>query len=203
LNPEQFLSKIAKQPLAPAYLFLGQEGYQRRLCREALLGRALPAEARASGLTHIDLENSTLTVILDDARSLSLFSSDRVIWVASAELALPRRLSGPDKEDETGSSGSALAAYLKAPTPGTVLVFEASRYDFAGDDRAKLERVERFYSLIPAVVEFRHYTPESSRFLAQELAKKFQIKLGGAELAGLLEAVAGDANRLESEMEKF
>jgi DNA polymerase III delta subunit len=89
LNPEQFLSKISKQPLAPAYLFLGQEGYQRRLCKEALLERVLPGEARWSGLTQIDFENATLTEILDDARSLSLFSSDRVIWAASAELALP------------------------------------------------------------------------------------------------------------------
>jgi DNA polymerase-3 subunit delta len=203
LNPEQFLSKISKQPLAPAYLFLGQEGYQRRMCKDALLERALPGQARASGLTRIDLENTTLTAVLDDARSLSLFSSDRVIWAASAELALPRRLATAESEEAGASSASDLSAYLKAPTPGTVLVFESSRYDFSGDDRPKLERVEKFYSAVSAVVEFRHFTPESSRFLAQTLARKFSLKLGGAELATLLETTAGDANRLESEIEKL
>jgi DNA polymerase III subunit delta len=203
LNPEQFLSKISKQPLAAAYLFLGQEGYQRRMCKEALLERALPGEARASGLTQVDLENTTLTAVLDDARSLSLFSSERVIWAASAELALPRRLTTAGNEETEASSASELAGYLKAPTPGTVLVFESSRYDFSGDDRPKLERVEKFYSAVPAVVEFRHFTPESSRFLAQTLARKFSLKLAGAELATLLETTAGDANRLESEIEKL
>jgi DNA polymerase-3 subunit delta len=203
LNPEQFLSKISKQPLAAAYLFLGQEGYQRRMCKEALLERALPGEARASGLTQVDLENTTLTAVLDDARSLSLFASDRVIWAASAELALPRRLAAAEDEEAGPSSASELSTYLKAPTPGTVLVFESSRYDFSGDDRLKLERVEKFYAGIPAVVEFRHFTPESSRFLAQTLARKFSLKLGGAELATLLETTAGDANRLESEIEKL
>src|SRR3954452_17984648 len=206
MTPEQFLARIGKQPLSPAYLFLGQEGYQRRICRKALVERALPAEARVDGFSHVDLEGCTLTEALDDARSLSLFSSERVLWVSSAELALPRRLTGNDDDEGTGggaSAGSQLSSYLKAPCPGTVVVFECSRYDFAGDDRAKLERVQKFYSAIPVTVEFRHYTPESSRFLAQQLAKEHQLKLPNAELAILLDAVAGDANRLAGEIEKL
>jgi DNA polymerase-3 subunit delta len=200
------VARLAKQPLAPAYLFVGQEGYNRRLCREALLDRALPGEARADGLTAVDLGETTLAALVDDARSMSLFASERVIWVSSAELALPRRMAATTDEEE-GSSGSAsdecLRDYLKSPSPGTVIVFEASRYDFAGEDRPKLERVQKFFSSVPDVVEFRHFTPESSRYLAQDLAKKQGLKLGGAELAALLEAVAGDASKLASEMEKL
>lgn len=204
LTPDQFIARIAKQPPHPAYLFLGQEGYQRRLCKNALLDRILPGDLRSDGLTQTDLESTTLPEILDDARSLSLFASDRVIWVSSAELALPRRLTEPADNSETSEKPpiSELAAYLAAPTPGTVLVFECSRFDFTGDDRPKLERVEKFYSALPAI-EFRHYTPESSRFLAQQLAKQHGLRLGGAELALLLEAVAGDATRLVAEIEKL
>jgi DNA polymerase-3 subunit delta len=204
LTPDQFIARIAKQAPQPAYLFLGQEGYQRRLCKNALLDRIVPGDLRSDGLTQTDLENTTLPAILDDARSLSLFASDRVIWVCSAELALPRRFTEPVDNAETSEkpATSELAAYLQAPTPGTVLVFECSRFDFTGDDRAKLERVERFYSALPAV-EFRHYTPESSRFLAQQLAKQHGLRLAGAELALLLEAVAGDASRLLAEIEKL
>lgn len=195
MTAEQFLGKVGKVPLAPAYLFLGQEGYQRRLCRQALA-------SRLEGFTHVDLDESTLSAVLDDARSLSLFTSERLIWVASAELALPKRMTAG--EEETGEE-SELAAYLKSPTPGIVLVFECSRYDFTGDDKPKLERVEKFFSLIgsSATVEFRHFTPESSRHLAQELARKAGIRLAGAELVALLEAVAGDAGRLASEIEKL
>ncbi len=205
MTPEQFVARISKQTPAPAYLFLGQEGYQRRICKEALLQRVLPGEARMDGLTQVDLENVSLREVLDDARSLSLFSSDRVIWVCSAELALPRRITAPTEEgDEAGNTAEApLAEYLNAPTPGTVMVFECSRYDFAGEDRTKLERVQRFYSALREVVEFRQFTPESSRYLGQELAKQKRLKLGGRELAALLDAVAGDASRLETEMEKL
>jgi DNA polymerase-3 subunit delta len=206
LIPEQFLAKISKQLPAPAYLFLGQEGYQRRQCREALLARVLPGDARADGFTQIDLEGASLADVLDDARSLSLFTSQRVIWVASAELALPRRIAAANEENEEGKPAeSELATYLRGPTPGTVIVFECSRYDFLGDDKAKLERVEKFYSGIGAActVEFRHFTPESSRHLAQELAREAGLKLPGPELVVLLEAVAGDAGRLASEIEKL
>jgi DNA polymerase-3 subunit delta len=202
MTPEQFLARIAKDRPAPVYLFLGQEGYQRKLCKQALIRRVLP-EGDSAGLSQVDLESTALADVLDDARSLSLFSSDRVIWVGSAELALPRRLSADDGDDSGKTGESGLAEYLKHPTPGTVLVFECSRYDFSGDDRAKLERVEKYFSAVPAVVEFRHFTPESSRFLAQQLAKQHGLKLAGAELAALLDAVAGDANRLASEMEKL
>ena len=205
MNPEQFLARIAKQAPVPAYLFLGQEGYQRRVCKDALLNRVLPGDLRAEGLTQFDLENTTLGEVLDDARSLSLFSNDRILWVSSAELALPRRLtsSGDETGDESKSGASELSAYLDAPTPGTVLVFECSRYDFSGDDRAKLERVQKFYSPVPTVVEFHQSTPESNRFLAQQLAKENQLKMGGAELAVLLDAIGGDATRLGTEIEKL
>lgn len=205
LIPEQFLAKIAKQPPEPVYLFLGQEGYQRRLCKDALLERVLPGDAKIEGLTRTDLDEATLSHVLDDARSMSLFSTDRVIWVSSAELALPRRLSAgaDDGEDGPEPPENTLEQYLRSPTPGTVLVLECSRYDFAGDDRPKLERVQKYYSRISSVVEFRHYTPESSRYLAQELAKQHRLKLAGPELAVLLDAVGGDASRLASEIEKL
>jgi len=202
MTPEQFLARLDKDRPAPAYLFLGQEGYQRRLCKDALIGRVLSG-SESEGFSQTDLENASLSQALDDARSMSLFSPERLIWISSAELALPRRLSADEDEETAKGPGSGLAEYLKKPTPGTVLVFECSRYDFEGDDRAKLERVERYYSSVPAVVEFRNFTPESSRFLAQQLAKRHGLKLAGAELAALLEAVAGDANRLVSEIDKL
>jgi DNA polymerase III subunit delta len=206
MSPEQFLVKIAKQPPAPVYLFLGPEGYQRRICKDAILDKVLPGEERLEGLTQVELDETSLAAILDDARSLSLFASNRVIWIAGAEAALPRRLSSTDDEEDGGEKvgpGGLIQSYLKAPTPGTVVVFECSRYEFSGDDKAKLDRVVKFYSAIPDVVEFRPFTPESLRFLAQELIKQRKLKLGGAELAFLVEVIGGDATRLAVEIEKL
>ena len=200
MSPDQFLGRIPKSPPAPAYLFLGPEVYQRGRCRKALLDRVLSPEDRENGLTQLDLEQTTMAVVLDDARSLSLFAPNRVVWVSGAEAVLPRGRSAA-QEENTGAGE--LAEYLRNPTPGTVLVFEASRYDFDGEDRAKLERVQKFYSRIPDVVEFRPYSVESARRLAQELAKEAGLQIGLSEIGLLVESVAGDAGRIATEIEKL
>lgn len=208
MSPDQFVSGIAKSSPVAVYLFLGPEAYQRDRCRRELLRAALgdDPEARENGFSRHDLSETTLASALDDARAMSLFASQRLIWIASAEAALPRtRASAASDDDATeGDSDAArLAAYLREPTPGTVVVIESSRYGFEGEDKAKLERVLKFYAAIPAQVEFRAYSPESARALAQSLAKECGLMLGLSELALLLEATGGDAARLANEIEKL
>ena len=163
-------------------------------------GQVLAPEDRENGLSRHDLEETTLANVLDDARSLSLFAPNRVVWVSGAETALPRGRAASD--DETPPRPNS-AAYLKHPTPGTVLVFEASRYDFEGEDRAKIERVQKFYAAIPEVVELRPYTLESARRLAQDLAKEAGLQIGLAEIGLLVESLAADAGRIANEIEKL
>jgi DNA polymerase-3 subunit delta len=200
MTPDQFLDRLKKAGPAPAYLFLGPEAYQRERCRKALLDAALSPEDRDGGLTRHDLDEIPLASVLDDARSMSLFATQRVIWIASAEAALPR---GRGKDEEESGDASELASYLKDPTPGTVLVIESSRYDFEGEDKARIERVQKFYAGVPAQVEFRPFEPAEARALAQSLAKKVSLQLGLGELALLLEATGGDASRIALEIEKL
>jgi DNA polymerase-3 subunit delta len=83
------------------------------------------------------------------------------------------------------------------------LVVDSARYDFEGEDKARLDRVAKFYSAVGAVVEFRSYSPEAARSLAQRLAKEAGLQLGLAELALLLEATGASASRLATEIEKL
>lgn len=192
MTPEQFVSGLSKKGPEPVYLFLGPEAYNRDRCRRALLDTALPAEERENGFTRHDLDQVTLAAALDDARSLSLFASQRVIWLARAEAAVPREGDSPELE-----------SYVRNPTPGVVVVIDSSRYDFDGEDKARIERVQKFYSCVAAQVEFRPFSPESARSLAQSLAKAAGLQLGLAELALLLEATNADASRLAVEIEKL
>jgi len=208
MTPDQFLLSLQKGAPAPVYLFLGPEPYQRERCRQALLDVVLGSapEDRKSGLTRVDLSEVPLAAALDDARALSLFASSRVIWVGSAEAILPRgRAAAAAESDDGGDAGetSQLAAYLREPTPGTVVVLESSRYGFEGEDKAKLERVQKHFASIPAQIEFRPFSPEAVRSLAQALAKKVGLQLGLAELAMLLDATGGDASRIAVEVEKL
>ena len=204
MTPDQFVASLQKSPPAPVYLFLGPEPHQRERCRAALLEAVLGSdvEARENGFSRVDLDQVQLAAALDDARSLSLFAARRVIWIGSAEAALPRGRAAADQSAESGDGGE-LAAYLREPTPDTVVVLESSRYGFDGDDKAKLERVQRFYAVVPAQVEFRPFSPEAARSLAQSLAKKTGLQLPLPELALLIEATGGDASRIAIEIEKL
>ena len=200
MSPEQFLQKVGKSPPAPVFLFIGPELYDLARCRRALIERALKPEERETGFERHDLSETTLATILDEARSLSLFASDRVIWISSAEAALPRGRAAASSDD---SPAGELADYLSQPNPGTTLVFESTRYDFDGDDRAKLERVQKFYSAIPDTVELRPYTLEAARALAQDLAGEAGLQIGLSEIGLLVDSLAANASRVAAEIEKL
>ncbi|MBV8820502.1 MAG: DNA polymerase III subunit delta [Acidobacteriaceae bacterium] len=199
MTPDQFVLKIQKQTPAAAYLFIGPEPLQRDFCRKALLERVLQPDEIDDGFTRHDLDETPLASILDDARSFSLFTRNRVIWVSGAEGALPRRLT--DKEDD--GSGAAISDLLRHAPPGVTVVFDCSRFDFDGDDKAKLDRVQKFYSIIPDQVEFRPFTPESARRLAQETVRRLGLQLGISELGLLVDTLGADGARIVQEIEKL
>ena len=90
----------SRNDLPPAILLLGPEAYERRRLKEALFA-TVPEDAVAQH----DLTEVTLAEVLDDARALSLFASERLIWVVNAEAALPRGRAAAD-DDEGESAGS-------------------------------------------------------------------------------------------------
>jgi DNA polymerase-3 subunit delta len=203
MTPDQFPGRL-KRDTAPAYLFLGSESFQRAQCKTALLDAVLPPEERENGLTRYDLKETPLIEIIDDARSLSLFADRRLIIVGDAEAALPRQKSD-DEGDSDPSSGDVqpLSDYLKDPSPGVTILFEAVRYSFEGDDKKKLERVRKFYSVIPDVVELRPYSMADARLQTLALIHRAGIEVDRAGVELLLEALNGDVARIQIEIEKL
>ena len=205
MTPEQFRRDLTKNPPAPMYLFVGSEGYQRAACRKALLKSVLGVETTTEagdGYTHLDLDELKINDALDDARAMSLFTTRRLIWVSSAESALPKGKAISD-DKETGHTAG-LNAYANKPSPDVVLVFDAGRYDFdSNDDKPKLERLHKFYASVRYVVEFRAMAPEAARTLAQDAIRKTGLQIGVSELGLLIDACSGDAFRITNEIEKL
>src|ERR1035438_5472651 len=146
-----------------------------------------------------------LAEAIDDARALSLFASERVIFAGNAEAALPRTRSDEDAEDSEGAAGSAdtLAAYMKDPTPGVVLVFDAPRFDFEGEDKKKQERVRKFYAAVGDPVEFKRASADEARREAAGLARRAGLSIDPATVDLLVEALAADLTRIAVEVEKM
>jgi DNA polymerase-3 subunit delta len=204
LTSTQLLARIKKRDLPPAVLLLGPEAYERRRIKEALT-----ASFAEGARTQLDLAEISLAAIVDDARALSLFASDRLVWVVNAEAALPRTSKATDDDEAELESGggsgdaSSLASYLKDPTPGVVLVFEANRFDFEGDDKRKQDRVRKFYAQIQDVVELRRFAAHEARAEAESLARRAGFSIEPAALELLVEALGADIARIAVEIEKL
>ena len=201
MTPAQFLGRVKRNEVPPVTLFLGQESYNRRRCREALVtASTVPPET-------FDAAQTSVAAIIDDARSMSLFASERLIFVSNAEAAMPRTSKSEDDE-EGGTSGSAgdaalIVAYAKSPTPGVILVFEATRWDFEGDDKTKNERVRKYYGTIADSVDFRRFTPDEARAELNGIAKAAKVTLEPAAAEALVEALGADVGRIAVELEKL
>jgi DNA polymerase III subunit delta len=206
MTPSQFLSRIKRNEIPPVCLFLGQEGYNRRRCREALVSAFTGVQSE-----QYDASETSLAAIVDDARSMSLFASERLIFVIGAETAMPRsaRSAASDDDDDEGSAGASaggsevLDAYVKSPTPGVTVVFEATRWDLEGEDKAKTERARKFFAAIPEVVEFRRFTSDEARGELDRIARASNVKLEPAAAEALVEALGADVARIAVELEKL
>ncbi len=203
MTPAQFVARVKRNEIPPVCLFLGREGYNRRRCRDALLAAAKGIEPEQH-----DLGEISLAAAVDDARAMSLFASERLIFGLNAEMAMPRasRSVAADDDDEGPASGGdagGLQAYVKNPTPGVTLILEATRWDLDGDDKAKSERARKFFGAIPDVVEFRRFSAEEARAELDRIARGANLKLDPAAAEALVEALAADVGRIAVEVEKL
>jgi DNA polymerase III subunit delta len=207
MTPAQYIARLKRNEVPPVILFLGQEAYERRRCRQALILATVGSDQ--SAITQHDLSQTSLTEVIDDARAMNLFVTRRLILATSAETALPRTGKGAsDDDDDDGPSSSgggfdSLAAYIKNPSPDVTLVFEATRFDFEGDDKKKTERVRKFFSAIPEAVEFKRHTPDEARQEAQAMLRRAQVTVLPSALEMLIESLGADVSRLFTEIEKL
>jgi len=191
MTPAQFLARVKRNEIPPVCLFLGQESYNRRRCREAL----------GVEFEQYDASETSLAAIVDDARAMSLFATERLIFVIGAETAMPR--TDDSGADDRFSVVGVLEAYVKDPTPGVTLVFEATRWDLEGEDKAKTERARKFFGAIPDVVEFRRFTADEARAELNRIAREANLNLDPAAAEALVEALAADVSRIAVEVEKL
>ncbi len=195
MTPAQFLARVKRNEIPPVCLFLGQESYNRGKCREAL----------GTETEQYDAAETSLAAILDDARAMSLFVSERLIFVIGAEALMPRTFRDEDDEPGTadGQAVGVLEAYVRSPTPGVTLIFEATRWDLEGEDKTKTERARKFFGAIPDVVEFRRFTADEARGELNRIAREANLKLDPAAAEALVEALAADVGRIAVEVEKL
>ncbi len=150
---DRFVADVKARKLAPGYVFIGDEAFFRKRCREAILQHLVPADVRELSLYDMDLADVELRQILDQARTPSLMSPFQVFFIRGI-----KTLYGRGKHDE---EFAAIGEYFKNPNPDAMLVFIADHVSIPADarrmdltDKDRYERIRETLGEYCSVLEF-------------------------------------------------
>ncbi len=150
---DRFVADVKARKLAPGYVFIGDEAFFRKRCREAILQHLVPADVRELSLYDMDLAEVDLQQVLDRARTPSLMSPFQVFFIRGI-----KNLYGRGKHDE---EFAAIKDYFKNPNPDAMLVFIADHISIPADarrmdltDKDRYERIRETLGEYCPVLEF-------------------------------------------------
>src|SRR5690348_17576784 len=131
---EKFVSDVEDRKLRPAYVFVGDEAFFRKKCRDAILQYLVPADLREFSLFEFDLSETDLAEVLDRARTPSLMAPFQVFFVRGV-----KNLFGRGSNDE---KLTAIEEYCNNPNPDALLIFVADHISIPADAR-KMEMQDK------------------------------------------------------------
>src|SRR6476646_6137156 len=149
---DRFVSEVEGRKLRPVYVFVGDEAFFRKKCRDAILKSLVPSDLREFSLYEFDLAETDLAEVLDRARTPSLMAPFQVFVVRGVK-SLFGRGSNEDKLN-------AIEEYAKDPNPDAVLIFVADHISIPADarrmdmtDKERYERIRETLGGYCAIVE--------------------------------------------------
>ena len=189
LLPDRFLAELAKGKSLPAIVLLGADSYLLDLCRKKIAEAYIPNNMRDWGLTRMSARESGWEEVVDRAKMLPMLAQRQVIFVE--DVSSVERMSEKHRDEVL----DLLGAYLDAPAPFTVMVFEAKSLD------ARL----KFSKLLAdkALVVEMSVTNEAAAVLAEQMAAELGAKLDRAAAGLLSEFVNGEPARIRMEIDKL
>ena len=125
---ERFVSEVKTRKLRPAYVFVGDEVFFRKRCREAILEHLVPPDLRDFSLFEFDLAE---TELVRSARPRAHPIADGAI----PGVLCARREELSTDADRTMTKFAAIEAYCKDPNPDALLIFVADHISIPADAR--------------------------------------------------------------------
>src|SRR5690349_10921137 len=199
---DRFVSDVEARKLRPAYVFVGDETFFRKRCREAILEHLVPPELRDFSLFEFDLGETDLTEILDRARTPSLMAPFQVFFVRGVKALYGR-----------GSNEEKLAAiedYCKNPNPDALLIFVADHISIPADarrmdmtDKERYQRIRETLGEYCGIVELaRVEESDAVRWLTEYCGTR-DMKIDPDAARELVDALGGDMMMISNELEKL
>jgi DNA polymerase III subunit delta len=199
---DRFVSDVQAGKLRPAYVFVGDETFFRKRCREAILAHLVPPDLRDFSLFEFELGETDLTEILDRARTPSLMAPFQVFFIRGVKNLFGR---GSNEEKLT-----AIEEYCNNPNPDALLIFVADHISIPSDarrmeltDRDRYQRIRETLGQFCGIVELaRVDESEAVRWISEYCAGR-GVKIDGEGARELVDALGGDMMMISNELEKL
>src|SRR4030088_2467662 len=124
---DRFLSELESRKLKPAYVLVGDEGFFRKRCRDAVLEHLGAPDSRDFSFFEFGWIEKSLSEVLDRARPPSLTAPFQVFFVRGVKALFGRG----SNEEKIGAIGD----YCKNPDRGAPRVFVADHIRIPVDSR--------------------------------------------------------------------
>jgi DNA polymerase-3 subunit delta len=199
---ERFVEDVSSKKLKAGYVFIGDEGFFRRTCRDAILKHLIPEGMREFSFYDFDLGSSEMVEILDRARTPSLMANFQVFFVRGV-----KALYGRGKHD---AEFAALAAYIKNPNPDALLIFVADHISIPSDlrrmemtDKDRYERIRETLGEYLTIIEFARVEEGEAVKWLNESAAQHSTKIDADASRELVDSLGGDMMMISNELEKL
>jgi len=199
---DRFVAEVEARKLRPAYVFVGDEVFFRKRCRQAILQHLVPADLRDFSLFEFDLAETDLAEILDRARTPSLMAPFQVFFIRGVKSLFGR---GSNEEKL-----AAIESYCKDPNPDAVLILVADHISIPADarrmdmqDKERYERIRETLGEYCGIVELaRVEEGEAVRWIGEYCATR-DVKIDPDAARELVDALGGDMMMISNELEKL
>ena len=199
---DRFVADVKARKMAPGYVFIGDEAFFRKRCRDAILQHLVPAEVRELSVYDMDLSEVELQHILDQARTPSLMSPFQVFFIRGV-----KNLYGRGKHDD---EFAAIDDYFKDPNPDALLIFVADHINIPTDvrrmdlsDKDRYDRIRETLGEYCKLLEFARVDEGDAVKWAMETASAEDVKLDNDAARELVDSLGGDMMMVANELEKL
>src|SRR3954462_2192357 len=201
-QPDRFVSEVKERKLKPGYLFIGDEAFFRKRCREAVLSFLIPSDMREFALYDFDLAETELIEVLDRARTPSLMAPFQVFFVRGVKELYGRG----SHADEF----AAIEAYMKDPNPDAVIIFVADHISIPADvrrmemqDKDRYERIRETLGECCGIIELGRVDEGDGIRWVIETGQSQSVKVDQDAARELVDSLGSDMMLIGNELEKL
>lgn len=192
LTKNEFRVHLRSRNFAPVYVLFGAETHLRDLAVRTLTNFAFAeGDMQDFNRDEFSLLSADIRDALAAAEQLPMMSTRRVVVITDVRISASGAKDTLKEEAE-----SVLAAYLKQPSPTSLVIFVA-------DELNRNRKLGKLLKSTAVTVDFRELTDNELSKRAAEQMRSAGADISAADLRMIVERVGADARRLENEVSKL